>query len=96
MKASICAQCGAEIDDAGIAFKGRTFCSDECCEEYEDLLALGGGPDAGELEDDLEEGLDGDLAADLDDDALGYEDDADDGQDFDLDEDEFDIRPEHF
>ncbi len=35
MDFNACAQCGTEIEGQGIHFRGRNFCSDECCEEYE-------------------------------------------------------------
>ena len=44
-----CHQCGAEILDAGIEHRRRRFCSDECCEVFEDLFMLRGGPDAIDL-----------------------------------------------
>jgi hypothetical protein len=56
-----CAYCGAEINEASVEFRGLFFCSDECCEDYEDNLTINGEPNpeelaANELEEvDLEE-----------------------------------------
>ncbi len=44
-----CHQCGAEVLDGGIEHRRRRFCSDECCEVFEDLFMLRGGPDAIDL-----------------------------------------------
>ncbi len=87
MDFEVCAQCGREIEGLGILFQGRHFCSDECCEEFEELLLVNGEPDPGELElqgiEDLDEGLEDGLEADPD---------LDDLEDFDADldlDDEF-------
>jgi len=52
-----CAYCGAEISEAGVEFRGLFFCSDECCEDYEDNLTVNGEPNPDELamDDDLED-----------------------------------------
>ncbi len=80
MKQDQCAFCGAEINEAGVEFRGLFFCSDECCEDYEDNVTVNGGPNPDELDpDDLEDmELDG---VDFEEDELSdndYEDDYND------------------
>lgn len=72
-----CHQCGVEILDTDIEHRRRHFCSDECCDAFEDERLLRGGPDP----------LDPDAAdAELDVDGLEPEDlDAEDLEDDDLD-----------
>jgi len=86
-----CSQCGVEIERKGIHFKSRHFCSDECCEEFESVLAEGSEPGEMELA-----ATDSDAADDLD---LGYRGDGDgdgDGDDDNILDDNFDIKPEDF
>jgi len=52
MKEDQCAYCGAEINEAGVEFRGLFFCSDECCEDYEDNLTVNGEPNPDELDTD--------------------------------------------
>ncbi len=85
---SVCAQCGVDIEDSGIQFRGHVFCSDECCEEYEMDFQEKDEPEIEEFDpedEDIEE---------FDEDDLGYSDKED--YDEDLDDDDFDIRPEDF
>ncbi len=81
----VCAQCGKEIEGEGIFFHKRYFCSDECCDEYEELLLEDVDPvpedlamdDDEDLEDPtLEAGVDLDDLEDLEDlDGLDLDDD---------------------
>lgn len=88
MDFSVCAQCGVVLENKGIHFRNRVFCSDECCEEYEAEFADKDEPVIGELLDD------GQGAEDLDED-LGYRDD--DAEDpLDDDGDDYDIKPDDF
>jgi len=83
MQPRTCHQCHLEILDDGIEHRRRQFCSDECCELFEDLFMLRGEPDPQDLAE-AEEDLDG---ADLDADDLDDEDlDADDLDDQDRDD----------
>ena len=78
MDFSVCTQCGVEIESKGIHFRNHVFCSDECCEKFEDRVRNHVDPDAVELEkaDALaDDGL-------FDDEYLG------DGEDDDVDEDQ--------
>ena len=94
MDFNVCVRCGVEIESKGIHFRGKVFCSDECCEEFEAEAADKSEPVIAELVDeDLE----------LDDNELGYRDgDGDgDGDDGDGDgddplDDDFDIKPDDF
>ncbi len=98
MKPIICVQCEGEIEGKPVTYRGRAFCSEECCEDY-DAFAAKGGPAEDDLDDDFDDDLDDDLDEDLDDDDLddddlGYKDDDDD---FDFDgDDDFDIRPDDY
>ena len=48
MELLTCTYCGAEIEGEGIRHRRRLFCSDECCEAFEDeFLDHGGLPDPG-------------------------------------------------
>ena len=86
MEISACGQCGKEIEGKGIHFRGRSFCGDECCEEFEAEFAEGSEPAAMDLS--------GDGAAEDDDEGLGYRDPPDEEDDnFD---DDFDIKPDDF
>ncbi len=53
MNSGECAQCGTEFEGPGIIHRGRFFCSDECCEKWEDEFARNGEPDPEELDDEL-------------------------------------------
>ena len=56
----ICFQCGIEIEEGtGIRHRSRLFCSDECCNQFEEEFAAAGEPGVAELE--TEELLAGDL-----------------------------------
>lgn len=81
MTQSICSQCGADIDGTGIRHRGRLFCSDECCETYEEEFLTKGEPGLHELDEDLDEDLD------FDEDELD-EDELDEDDDFDVDDDD--------
>jgi hypothetical protein len=71
-----CFHCGAVIDGEGIEHRGKIFCSDECCDAYEEDLTNNGGPDLDDLdEDDLDED---DYDFDDDDGDDNYDDDDDD------------------
>ena len=88
MDLSVCAQCGVEIEGEGIRFRGRSFCGDECCEEFEAGVDVDEEPDPAELEN--EDFTDDDLDEDL-----GYRDDAE--EEFDEgDDDDFAIDPDDF
>ena len=76
MELLTCTQCGAEIDGEGIRHRRRLFCSDECCETFEDGFLDHGGPDAE------------DLAEEDDDDLFDEDDLLDDGDEDDVLEDE--------
>ena len=76
MDFKVCVQCEKEIEGKGILFRNKYFCSDECCEEFEDLYQKDGEPGPKELEgeeaeeiEDLEdlENLDLDASDNLDD-----------------------------
>jgi len=87
MEITVCSQCGKEIEGQGIQFRGRAFCGDECCDEFEVEFAAASEPEALDLSQDD--------AADDTGDGLGYRDDVvEDGDDI-LDDD-VDIRPEDF
>ncbi len=84
-----CTQCGGDIEETGIQYRGKFFCSDDCCEQYEqDFL-------------DKDEPLIDELAADdADDDDdlgdienIGFEDNDDEE---DLLDDDYNIKPEDF
>ena len=52
MEVVTCTRCGAVVDGEGIRHRRRLFCSDECCEEFEDQFLDHGEPDDVDLEDD--------------------------------------------
>ena len=86
---SVCTQCGAEIEDSGIQFRGHVFCSDPCCEEYENDFQEKDEPGIDELDP-------GDSAEENSDDDFGYR-EKDNYSDGDGDgDDDFDISPEDF
>ena len=97
MKPKTCTHCAAEIEGKPVSYRGHVFCSDECCEEYDEVFAAKGGP----ADDDLDDDLDKDLADeefdedDFDDEDVGYKDDEDD-DDLDFDDDDYDIKPDDF
>jgi len=71
MDPRICTRCGVEIEEAGLTHRKRLFCSDECCETWEDEFHKSGEPDAEDLNaEDLEEDV-------LDDDDLDFDEDSD-------------------
>ncbi len=76
----VCTRCGKEIEGEGILFHKKYFCSDECCEEYEELLLNVGEPVPEELAAEGIEDLD-DLTLEVDVDL----EDLDDLDDLDLD-----------
>jgi hypothetical protein len=85
MEPRSCDYCGAEIEGDGIVHRKRAFCSDECCEAWEDELLNHGEPDAEDLAET--------------DDPLGFDDDVDDDLDGDVDEDgdlDGDLDDEYF
>ena len=86
---SVCNQCGAEIEEKGIHFRGHVFCSDECCEEYEKDFQDKDEPELEKLEESNldEENFDNDL---------GYQDKDSYDEDADPLGDDFDIKPEDF
>ena len=84
MDFAVCAQCGKEIEDKSIVFRKRIFCSDECCEEFEEVFLKKGEP---ELVDLVVEDVDG--FGDDDDLDLGDDDELEDEDE--LPEDDFDV-----
>jgi len=89
MEFTCCAQCGLEIEGKGIQFRGRTFCSDECCEEFEADFVDNDEPDPADLaDDDLDE-------MELEEDGLGFR-EEDDSSPKDEDDDDFAIEPDDF
>jgi len=82
-----CTQCGAEIEETGIQYRGKVFCSDDCCEQYEQEFQDKDEPVLDELDGDDEE-------VEISDEDLDYQDDDD--EDDMLDDDDFDIKPEDF
>lgn len=89
MKTRTCAQCGADIDNDPVSFRGRDFCNDECCDDFEAGAADPGGP----ADDDLDDDLDDDFDDDFDEDDFDDEDD-DDLDDF--DDDDFRADPDEY
>ena len=88
MEFNSCAQCGVDIESKGIHFRGQVFCSDECCEDYEALMADKGEPGLEELEaDDLDPE---DIGEDL-----GYRNGGEEEELLD-DDDDFEIAPGDF
>ena len=83
-----CSQCGKEIDGKGVQFRDRVFCSDECCDEFEEELLA---KDALSIED-LDDIDENELMSRSHDD-LGYRGDNDLEE---FDEDDFDIDPDDF
>jgi len=89
MDFSKCIQCGVEIEGKGIHYQGRSFCSDECCEEFDEKFVASVEPKMDELDgDDFED-------EDLAEEDLGYRDgEYTDGDD--LLDDDYDIKPDDF
>ncbi len=86
MDFSICAQCGVEIQNKGIHFRNRVFCSDECCEAFESAFADKVEP---VIDDLLDDGL---VPDEIDEDVLVFrEDDIDETLD-----DDFDFKLEEY
>lgn len=73
MDASECAWCSAEIESAGVPYKGMMFCSTDCRDDWEDDNVDVGDIDLDEFEerdvltDELEE-FEGELPADVEED----------------------------
>lgn len=86
MDFSVCSQCGIEIEGKGIHFRARVFCSDECCEEFEDLFSKVGEPDLESLDEDNDE--------DFDEEDLGYKEEEVEADS--LLDDDYAINPEDF
>lgn len=89
MELNVCAQCGVEIESKGIHFRGKIFCGDECCEEFEAELVDKGGPEMEDFADDDFE------PEDLGDE-LGYRNGDDDDDLLDDDDDDYKIEPDDF
>jgi hypothetical protein len=80
MSENQCTYCRAEIDEVSVEFRGLFFCSDECCEDYEDNLTINGEPNpeelaAGDLEEVELEEVDFEEEEDNDDFDDGFDDD---------------------
>lgn len=82
MDIDVCVQCGKVIEGKGIRFRNRHFCSDECCEEWEELSLEDDEPIPEELAVDDEE-----IVEDLED--LDDLDELDDLEDLDDLDDDF-------
>lgn len=76
MASNECAQCGATIEGKGIRYRDRTFCGDECLDEFEASFAGRDDLDPDEFD------------AGFDDDIDFVEDDVD-GDEFKIDPDDF-------
>lgn len=90
MDLSVCSQCGTEIEGKGIHFRDRVFCSDECCDEFEEQFVDSGEPDM----DDLE--LEDDIDEDFEEDDLGYDSPRRRSDDDDFLDDDYEISPDDF
>ncbi len=86
MDFSVCAQCGIEIEGKGIHFRNKVFCSDECCEEFEEAFSSSDEPDMEDLGEDLDD--------DFSEEDLGYQEDEETGDNY-LDDD-YEISPDDF
>jgi len=53
-----CDHCGTVVENEGIRHRRRLFCSDECCEAFEDRFMENGEPDDLDLDDPLDDSLD--------------------------------------
>lgn len=101
MDIEVCAQCGNEVDGKGVKFRDRLFCSDACCDEFEEELSAQDELEMEDLDDigDLDDMDDLDDLDDLEEDELvsrskkdlGYRDDDDgfDDDDYVIDDDDF-------
>ena len=49
MEPPICDRCGTVVEGSCIRHRRRVFCSDECCEAYEDQFMVCGEPDPADL-----------------------------------------------
>jgi hypothetical protein len=78
----ICFHCGGAVEGDGIEHRGKVFCSDECCDEFEDELTTNGEPDPDDLDDEDFEVDD----LEFDEDAENFDEDYDDD---DLDDRDF-------
>jgi hypothetical protein len=76
-----------DIESKGIHFRGRTFCSDECCEEFDVRLVDKEDPDL----DDLDDFDPDDLGEEL-----GYRDGDEDDDDLLDEDDDFKIELDDF
>lgn len=85
MDFNVCGQCKVEIEGPGIHYRGRSFCCDECCDEFEAKVVSADEPG--------EKDLSADAADDIDDDP-GYR-NGEEAED-EYDEDGFEIKPEDF
>lgn len=84
MDSKVCSQCGVELENMGVRFKDHVFCSDDCCDEFEEQLSGDDIPALEDLDDDGEELLSGRSGG------LGY------GDDLDLDDDDLDLGYDEF
>ena len=81
-----CTQCGGEIEETGIQYRGKFFCSDDCCEKYEQDFLDKDEPIIDELADDEDDDL-GNIEN------LDFEENDDEE---DLLDDDYNIKPEDF
>jgi hypothetical protein len=90
MEITQCTYCGIEIEGKGIQFRGKAFCGDECCEEFEAEFIARGEPKLDELaEDELDD-------VDFEDDGLGFVEEVDVVSKEFGDDDDFAINPDDF
>ena len=82
METRTCTYCGVVIEAAGIDYRNHLFCSDECCEAFEDELLVRAAPDLDDLDDEEPLDVDFDLDAESFDLDSGGDLDDDDFQDF--------------
>jgi hypothetical protein len=87
MDFSVCSQCGIEIEGKGIHYRDQVFCSDDCCEEFEEEFNSSDEPDIEDLEEEDPE--------DFDEEDLGYRDRVV-GEKDDFLDDDYDIDPDDF
>ncbi len=87
MDFKVCSQCGKEVEDSGVMFRGKVFCSDGCCDEHEEEFSSSDIPtmkDLSEEEDNVDENQDD----------LGYR--GDSGFESEIDDDDFNIQEDDF